>query len=318
MPFRIYRPYPFTDPVDPGVAAELRRLKVAFETKLHDRSDGMVILLATKVDAAVLAKAPRCRIVANVAVGYDNLDVPACTARGVVATNTPDVLTEATADCAWALLLAAGRRVTEADRFVRAGRFKRWDWEMLRGLDFHGKTLGIVGAGRIGQAVGRRALGFGMKVLYTARSRKPEFERGCGAAFVPLRTLLKSSDFVSINVPLSKETRHLVGARELALMKPGAVLVNTARGPIVDEQALVRALRKGAIRAAGLDVYEHEPEVHPALLKMDHVTLLPHIGSATRETRSKMYETALRNLIAVLKGKRPPNPINGRQLGWAT
>lgn len=318
MPFHVYRPYPFKDPVDRAVTAELRRLRVSFESELHERSDGMVILLATRVDASVLAKAPRCRIVANVAVGYDNLDVPACTARGVVATNTPDVLTEATADCAWALLLAAGRRVTEADRFVRAGRFKRWDWEMLRGLDFHGRTLGVVGAGRIGQAVGRRAAGFGMKVLYTSRSPKREFERGCGAKHATLRALLKSSDFVSINVPLSKETRHLIGARELALMKPGAVLVNTARGPIVDEKALVAALRKGVIWGAGLDVYEHEPKVHPALLKMDNVTLLPHIGSATRETRAKMYETALRNLVAVLKGDRPPNPINGRQLGWGS
>jgi glyoxylate reductase len=315
MPYRVWRPYPFTDKVGPGVLRELKRLGVRWEDRVHKGTDGMLVLLAHKVDAALLAQAPRCKVVANVAVGYDNLDVPACTRAGVVATNTPDVLTEATADCAWALLLATARRVAESDRYVRAGNFKRWDWERLRGLDFHGKTLGIVGGGRIGQATGRRALGFGMTVLYTARTRKPDFEKACGARRVSLRDLLRRSDFVSVHVPLSKDTRHLIGARELALMKPTAILVNTARGPVVDEKALVAALKKGRIWGAGLDVFEEEPRVHPGLVGLDSVVLLPHIGSATEETRARMVETAMWNLAAGLQGKRPPNPLNARELG---
>lgn len=314
MSVRVYRPYPFRDRIDPALSRELRRLGVRFEKRLHPATEGLLILLATKVDAGFLSVLPRLRVVANVAVGYDNVDVPACTARGVVVTNTPDVLTDATADLAWALLLAAARRVAEGDRYVRAGRFTKWDWELMRGVDVHGKTLGIVGAGRIGQAVARRGLGFSMRVLYTARDRKRAFERETGARRVGLAALLRAADFVSIHVPLSAETRHLIGARELALMKPTAVLVNTARGPIVDEAALARALKAGTLGAAGLDVYEKEPRVHPGLLALENVALLPHVGSATAETRRLMYETAVRNLAAALRGEIPPNAVNGRLL----
>jgi glyoxylate reductase len=306
----IYRPYPFRDPVDPAVVRDLKRLGVRFETELHAGTEGMVILLATKVAPPLLETLPKLRVVSNVAVGYDNIDVPACTARGVQVTNTPDVLTDATADVAWALLLAAARRVTEGDRYVRAGKFRKWDWTLMRGVDVRGRTLGIIGAGRIGQAVALRGRGFDMPVLYTARGRKASFEEATGARRVPLDRLLREADFVSIHVPLSAETRHLIGARELGLMKRTAVLVNTARGPIVDEAALAKALAAGRIFAAGLDVYEREPEIHPALPGLENVALLPHVGSATEETRRRMYETALRNLAAVLKGRRPPNPVN--------
>jgi len=315
MSIRVYRPYPFRDDVDPAISRELKRLGVRFEARLHPGTEGMVILLATKVNAGLLASLPKLRVVSNVAVGYDNVDVPGCTARRVIVTNTPDVLTDATADLAWALLLGAARRVTEGDRYVRAGKFTKWDWELMRGVDVHGKTLGIVGAGRIGQAVARRGLGFSMEVLYTAREKKPAFERLTGARKVALDRLLRDSDFVSIHVPLSAETRHRIGARELALMKPTAVLVNTARGPIVDEAALVKALKSGRLRAAGLDVYEKEPEVHRGLLELENVALLPHVGSATAETRRRMYETALRNLVAALAGRRPPNGLNAKALG---
>lgn len=310
MPIPVYRPYDFPDPVDPRLEAALRRLGVRFEKRLHERTEAIVTLLDLRVDEALLSRLPRLRAVCNVAVGYDNVDVPAATRRGVQVTNTPDVLTDATADLAWALLLAAARRVAEGDRFVRAGRWKRWDWTMLRGVDVHGKTLGIVGAGRIGQAVGRRAAGFSMKILYASRERKAAFERETGARRAPLGRLLAESDFVSIHVALTPETRGLIGARELGLMKRTAILVNTARGPIVDEAALARALRSGRLRAAGLDVFEREPRIHPDLLRLENVVLCPHIGSATDETRRAMYETALRNLAAILSGRRPPNPVN--------
>jgi glyoxylate reductase len=314
MGFRVYRPYVFPDTIDPSIVKELKRLGARFEPELHEATDAIVCLLATKVDAALLSRAPKLRVVSNVAVGYDNIDVPACTARGVVATNTPDVLTEATADLAWALILAAARRVPEADRFARSGKWKKWDWTMLRGADVHGRTLGILGAGRIGQATGHRAVGFSMQVLYTSRERKLLFEHTTQARRVDFRTLLRESDFLSIHVPLSKETRHLIGAKELAHMKPGAILVNTARGPIVDEAALAKALQAGKLAAAGLDVFEKEPRIHPGLLKLENVALLPHIGSATDSARRKMVETALRNCIAALKGEIPPNAINAHAL----
>jgi glyoxylate reductase len=315
MTVRVYRPNCFPDAIEPRLARELRRRGVRFETKLHAGTEAMVVLLQTKVTADLLQTLPRLRVVANVAVGYDNVDVPACTARGVLVTNTPDVLTDATADLAWALLLAAARRVTEGDRFVRAGKFERWDWTLLRGQEVHGKSLGIVGAGRIGQAVARRGRGFSMEILYTSRARKAEFERETGARRVGLRRLLGESDFVSIHVPLGPETRHLIGRRELALMKRTAVLVNTARGPIVDEAALAAALKGGRLFGAGLDVYEREPAVHPGLLGLQNVALLPHIGSATDETRRRMYETALRNLASVLRGRRPAHPVNPQVFG---
>ena len=310
MAFRIWRPYPFREPVDPAIKRDLRKLGVRFEKKLTDRTDGILTLLKIRIDGPLLDRAPKVRVVSVVAVGTDNVDVPEATRRGVLVTNTPDVLTEATADLAWSLLLAAARRVPEGDRYVRAGRFKAWDFEMFRGADTYGKTLGILGAGRIGQAVARRGRGFSMPILYAARSSKRPFERETGAKRVSLTALLKRSDFVSIHVPLSKETRGMIGAKQLAMMKPTAILINTARGPIVNEAALARALATRRLAAAGLDVYEREPKVHPGLMKVDNVALMPHVGSATDSTRRAMYETALRNLIAALRGKRPPNCVN--------
>lgn len=312
MAFHVYRPYDFKDKIDPAIEKDLKHLGVKFEKELHEDTDAIVCLLGTKVNAELLDKVPKLRSVSNVAVGYDNIDVPECTKRGVFATNTPDVLTEATADIAWALLLAAARRVTESERYVRSGKWEKWDWNLLRGADVHGRTLGILGAGRIGQATGHRAVGFSMQVLYTSRERKLLFEHTTMARRVDFKTLLRESDFLSVHVPLSSKTRHLIGARELKLMKPGAILINTARGPIVDEAALARALKAGKLAAAGLDVFENEPKVHPGLLALDNVVLLPHIGSATDSTRRKMYETALRNCIAALKGEVPPNVLNAR------
>jgi glyoxylate reductase len=315
MGFRVYRPYEFPDEIDPALEREIRRLGVKFESKLHSGTQAIVCLLGTKVDAALLDGAPRLRVVSNVAVGHDNIDLAACSARGIFATNTPDVLTEATADLAWALILASARRVAEGDRYVRSGKWKRWDWTLLRGAEIHGRTLGILGAGRIGQATGHRAIGFSMQVLYTSRERKLLFEHTTMARRVEFKTLLRESDFLSIHVPLSPKTRHLIGAKELRRMKPGAILINTARGPIVDEAALAKALKSGRLASAGLDVFEREPEIHPELLKLENVVLLPHIGSATAAARRKMLETALRNCIAALKGEVPPNALNAQELG---
>jgi len=315
MGYRVYRPYEFPDRIDPALERELRRLGVKFESKLHSGTQAIVCLLGTKVDAALLDSAPRLRVVSNVAVGHDNIDVPACSARGIFATNTPDVLTEATADLAWALILASARRIPEGDRYARSGKWKRWDWTLLRGAEIHGRTLGILGAGRIGQATGHRATGFSMQVLYTSRERKLLFEHTTMARRVEFKTLLRESDFLSIHVPLSAKTRHLIGAKELRMMKPGAILINTARGPIVDEAALAKALRSGHLASAGLDVFEREPEIHPELLKLENVVLLPHIGSATDAARRKMLETALRNCVAALKGEVPPNALNAQELG---
>lgn len=263
------------------------------------RSDALVTLLTDRVDRSVLEAGKKLRIVANVAVGVDNIDVAAATRRGILVTNTPGVLTEATADLAWALILAAARRVVEGDAIVRAGRFRGWDFDLLRGMELRGKTLGIVGAGRIGRAVARRALGFDMKVISHSRSE--------GAS---LQSLLKSADVVSLHVPLTASTRHLIGAAELKLMKPTAILINTARGPIVHEGALVDALRRGRIAGAGLDVYEREPAVPAVLRRMTNVVLLPHLGSATVETRRRMLDMAVANVKAALAGRRPPNLVN--------
>jgi glyoxylate reductase len=310
MSLRVWRPFAFRETIDPGILRGFKEAGARFEKTLHRDAAGIITLLSVKIDAALLDRAPKLRVVSNVAVGYDNVDVPECTRRGIRVTNTPDVLTDATADLAWALLLAAARRVPEGDRYVRAGKFKRWDFNLMRGVDFRGRTLGIVGGGRIGQAVARRGQGFDMKILYTARDAKPEFEAACGATRVGLPDLLRTSDFVSIHVPLSKATVHHIGAGELALMKPTAVLVNTARGPVVDEAALVKALRARRLFAAGLDVYEKEPQLHPGLLKLDNVVLLPHVGSATEGARLGMVETAHRNCLSALRGELPPNLVN--------
>ncbi|HKS16617.1 MAG TPA: D-glycerate dehydrogenase [Planctomycetota bacterium] len=263
------------------------------------RSEALITLLTDRVDRSVLEAGKNLRVVANVAVGVDNIDIETATRLGILVTNTPGVLTESTADLAWALILAVARRVVEGDALVRAGRFKGWGFDLLRGLELRGKTLGIVGAGRIGGAVARRARGFGMKVLVHSRTRG-----------VPLQTLLKSSDVVSLHTPLTPASRHLIGAAELRLMKPTAILVNTARGPIVDEKALAEALRKRRIAGAGLDVYEREPKVHPGLMRLKNVVLLPHLGSATDDTRRAMLDTAVKNVKAALAGKRPPNLVN--------
>jgi glyoxylate reductase len=279
--------------------------------------DGLLAMLTDRVDDELLERAgPGLRVVANFAVGFDNLDLEACTARGVLATNTPDVVTEATADLAWALLLAAARRVAEGDRFLRARTPWIWGPEFFLGFEVHGKTLGVVGLGRIGQAVARRAAGFGMPVLYTARRRlDPEREAALGVAWRELDRLLAEADFVSIHTGLSPATHHLIGPERLARMKPTAVLVNTARGPIVDEAALAEGLRAGQLGAAGLDVFEREPEVHPALLELDNVTIVPHLGTSTLETRVAMGLMAADNLLAALEGRRPPNLLNPEALG---
>jgi glyoxylate reductase len=264
------------------------------------QADGAVVLPGDPVRGDVLRGAQRLRIVAVMAVGYDNVDVDAARERGIVVTHTPGVLTEATADLAWALILATARRVVEADRFVRAGRFAGWDPLLLRGIDLRGKTIGIVGYGRIGRAVARRARAFGMRVLFTSRR-----------SGVPLRRLLAESDVVSIHCPLTAETRGLIGRAEFRRMKRGAILVNTARGPIVNEAALVEALRSGRLGGAGLDVYEREPRIPRALLRMQNVVLLPHIGSATWETRARMAETAARDVVRVLRGRPAAHPVPG-------
>jgi glyoxylate reductase len=270
---------------------------------------GLVCHIISAIDDEVLAL-PGLKVVSNVAVGYNNIDLAAAKKRGIVITNTPDVLTETTADFAFTLLMAAARRVVEADRYVRTGQWKTWKWDLLWGADIHGKTLGVVGFGRIGRAVARRGLGFGMRVLYhdTVRADAAT-ERELNATAVDLETLLRQADFVSLHTLLSADTRHLIGERALRLMKSTAVLVNAARGPVVDEAALVKALSEKWIAGAGLDVFEEEPKVHPGLLALDNVTMAPHIASASRETRIAMASLAVRNCLAVLDGKPALTPV---------
>ena len=265
-----------------------------------------------RIDAALLAQCPGLRICANMAVGYNNFDLPAMTAAGVLATNAPGVLTETTADMGFALLMAAARRVTEGEHFLRAGRWDRWAYDMLIGQDVHGSTLGIIGMGRIGQAIARRgALGFGMRVIYHNRSRLPEAdEAAVGARYVSKQELLRTADHVMLVVPYSAESHHIIGAAELALMKPSATLTNIARGGIVDDAALAAALREGRLAAAGLDVFEGEPRVHPELLACRNVVLTPHIASATVPTRRAMARLAADNLIGYLLHGKPLTPLN--------
>ncbi len=274
--------------------------------------DGILTLLSDRVDEELLeAAGPGLRVVSNYAVGYDNVDVAACARRGIVVGNTPGVLTETTADLAWALMLAARRRVTEGDRFVRGGKWRTWGPNLLLGSDVHGATLGIVGFGRIGQAVARRAVGFGMTVLYTSRTRAPEaVEAAHVARFVDLDELLDGSDIVSLHCALTPETRGLIGRRALELMKPTATLVNTARGPVVDQPALYTALRDGVIAAAGLDVTDPEP-IAPddPLLSLENCIVVPHIASATHATRGRMAEMAAANLLAGVRGEPLPTPV---------
>jgi glyoxylate/hydroxypyruvate/2-ketogluconate reductase len=273
---------------------------------------GVLTAGSDRIDAAVLAANPQLRVVANMAVGYNNFDIPACTAAGVLATNTPDVLTETTADFGFALLMAAARRMAESERFLRRGEWTRWSYDMFTGSDVHGSTLGILGMGRIGQAIARRgALGFGMKVIYNNRSRLPaEQEAPVSARYVDKTTLLKEADHLILVLPYSATSHHAIGASELTLMKPTATLTNIARGGIVDDAALANALSQGQLAAAGLDVFEGEPAVHPALLTLPNVVLTPHIASATVATRLAMANLAADNLIAALTGGQAPTPIN--------
>lgn len=274
--------------------------------------DGILCLLTDTIDREVMeAAGPNLKVIANYAVGYNNIDVEEATRRGIMVTNTPGVLTETTADLAWALMMSVARRIVEADRFVRAGKFRGWEPMLFLGTDVFGATLGLVGFGRIGQAMARRALGFNMRVLYYDLVRAPfHVEKELRAEFRALPELLQEADFVSIHVPLTKETYHLIGEKELRLMKKEAYLINTARGPVVDEKALVRALKEGWIRGAALDVFEREPEIEPELLELDNVVLAPHIGSASYATRTKMAVMAAENLVRALRGEIPPNLVN--------
>ncbi len=314
----------------PLPSAVLEHLAQHYEVKVHPEDAPLqpaplgkacreaegLLAVGVRVNEDVLKQAPNLRAVANCGVGYDNIDVAACTARRIAVTNTPGVLTDTTADLAFALLLAVARRVVEGDRFVRDGRWQQWKWTLMHGADIHHKTLGLYGFGHIGQAMGRRATGFAMRILYHARHRVPEeIEREIGAQLVDRDSLLRQSDFLSLHVPLTPETRHAIGERELGLMKPTAFLINTARGQVVDEEALVAALEARSIAGAGLDVFENEPQVHPKLRELPNVVLLPHVGSATGETRFKMAMLAAENLLAALAGHRPPNLVNPEVFG---
>ncbi len=274
--------------------------------------DVLVSLLSDKVDVEVFNAAPKLKIVSQLAVGFDNIDIPEATRRGIYVTNTPEVLTDTTADFAWSLLMAVARRVVEADKYVRTGKWKvGWHPAMLQGRDVYGATIGIVGAGRIGYAMAKRATGFGMKILFYDVIPRPEIERDLGAKKVDLDTLLKEADFVSLHVPLMKETHHLMNAEKLKLMKKTAYLINNARGPVVDEKALYEALKEGRIAGAGLDVFEQEPtSVDNPLLKLDNVVVAPHISSASYETRSEMSKMVADNLVSFFDGKKPPNLVN--------
>lgn len=307
----------------------LEKLKKKYTTKInpYDRVlnkkellrgvkdiQGLLCLLTDTIDARVMDAAPKLKMIANCAAGFNNIDVKEASKRGIMVSNTPGAPTDTTADLTWALLLAVARRVVEGDRFIRAKKFKGWAPELLLGYDVWGKTLGIVGLGRIGKEVARRAGGFKMKVLYTDQKRLPEVERKLKGIvrvkYVPLKALLKESDFVTIHVPLFPSTWHLIGKKELKMMKKTAILINAARGPVVDEKALVEALKKGWIAGAALDVYEKEPKVELGLLRLKNTVLVPHLGSASIETRIKMADMAVDNLISGLSGKIPPNIVN--------
>ena len=286
------------------------------ETEFRTRAaecEGLYVVATDRVDAALIAACPKLRIVATGSVGFNHIDLEACSARGIAVTNTPDVLTEATADMAWALLMATARRVSESEHWLRAGQWGRWAWDQFLGADVHGTTLGIVGMGRIGSAIARRASGFSMQLLYSNRSPAAN-EHELGARRVSLDELLSASDHVVLVLPYSAQTHHLIGERELGLMKPTATLVNIARGGIVDDIQLARALAEHRIAAAGLDVYENEPAVHPDLLKVSNIVLTPHLGSATRSSRLGMAMLAARNLLAFSAGEPLPSCLNASRI----
>ncbi|MGQ9776769.1 MAG: 2-hydroxyacid dehydrogenase [Thermodesulfobacteriota bacterium] len=278
--------------------------------RLKDK-EGAIIFLTDWIDEDLLSHCPKLRILSNVAVGYNNIDLQACTQRGIMVTNTPEVLDDTTADFTWALLLATARRVVEADHFLRTGMWNGWKLMEFLGYDIHHKVLGICGLGRIGRRVAKRAMGFDMKILYTDIERiSSDLEEELKVHFVEKKQLLMESDFITLHLPLFPNTLHYISKDELEMMKPTAILINASRGPIVDEKALVQALKEERIAGAGLDVYEREPEVEPELLKMKNVVLAPHIASASRETRLNMAMMAGENLIAGLTGRRPPNLVN--------
>jgi glyoxylate reductase len=294
--------------------------RVALTCNPHDRAlthdelrrmiagqHGVVAMLTDRIDAEALNAAPTLRVVANYAAGYNNIDVAAARARGITVTNTPGVLTDATADLTWALILGITRRVGEGERLVRAGRWTGWSPTQLLGMDLRGGVLGIVGMGRIGQAVASRAKAFGMSIVFTAPRPMADLDPDWRAASLP--DLLATADIVSLHVPLTEQTHHLLGADQLTLMKPTAYVVNTSRGSVIDEAALAETLDAGRIAGAALDVYEQEPRIHPRLLSSERTLLLPHLGSATTETRERMGLMAIENLLAALEGRRPPNPI---------
>ena len=270
-----------------------------------------LVASGAQVSTELLEQAPHLRVVSTVGVGYDNIDVAACTRRRILVTNTPGVVTEATADLCFALLMAVARRLVEADRHVREGHWQYWQWRNMWGTNPSGKTLGIYGFGRIGQAVARRARGFSMRIIYHSKDRPtPEQEQELGAQYVNRETLLHEADFLTLHVPLAPDTHHLIGVTELALMKPTAFLINTSRGKVVEEAALVEALQSKRIAGAALDVFEFEPQIHPALLAMPNVVVSPHMGTATSETRLAMAMKTAENLVAALVGRRPPNLVN--------
>ena len=319
MPGRVYltRPIPGAGPKTIARVAELITAPKdepmsanAFRQALGEADPDVVIaMLHDKIDASIFDAAPRCRMFANFAVGYNNVDVAEATKRGIVVTNTPGVLTEATADIAWTLILAVARRAIEGDKVMRAEAFPGWGPNYMIGGDVSGQTLGIVGPGRIATAVAKRGRGFGMPILYHGRRDRPELN-AMGARKVDLETLLKRSDFVSLHVPLTPETNHMIDAKAIALMKPTAYLINTARGPVIDEAALVEALNNGTIAGAGLDVFEHEPAMAAGLAACENAVLLPHLGSATVRTRAEMSDLVAANVVAMLENKRPESLVN--------
>ena len=272
--------------------------------------DGLLCLLTDNIDEEVIRSEPRLRMIASYAVGYDNIDVKTATELGIPVSNTPGVLTDATAEMAWALLFSVSRRIVEGDRFSRAGRFKGWDPLLLLGQDISGKVLGVVGTGRIGTAFALKSKGFNMKVLYVNNKRNEKLERELGAEKVDIDDLLKRSDFISLHVPLLSSTRHLISEKQLRMMKPNAILINTSRGPVIDEKALIKALKEKWIFGAGLDVYENEPEIPEELKELDNVVLQPHSASATIASRTGMAIIAAKNMIAGLRGDIPPNCVN--------
>ena len=298
-----------------GTASHIDWTAGALATRAHGAS-GLLVAGAPRIDAALLAACPQLRAVCSMAVGHNNIDLAACTAAGVLVSNAPDVLTETTADFGFALMLASARRITEAEHFLRAGRWTHWSYDMFAGADVHGATLGVLGMGRIGQAIARRgALGSGMRVVYHNRSRlDAATEQQLGARWLDLPALLREADHLVIVVPYSPASHHLVGAAELALMKPSATLTNIARGGVVDDAALAQALKHRRIAAAGLDVFEGEPAVHPGLLALPNVVLTPHIASASLATRRAMADLAAANLVAALSGGTPPTALNPQVL----